>query len=83
MEIKKTNGQKTQDLVYDYVVAYISEHGYPPTIREIGDGVNLRSTATVYQYVQQLIKIGRLGTDAEFGSPRAIRVEGYHFCKIK
>lgn len=32
--------------IYDFIVQYITEHGYSPTVREIGAGVGLQSTNT-------------------------------------
>ena len=51
-------------------------------IREIGELAGLKSTATVQYYVDELIKMGLLATDAKPGTPRAIRVVGYQYVKI-
>lgn len=32
---------KTTEKIYDFCKSYIDEHGYAPTIREIGKGVGL------------------------------------------
>lgn len=53
---------------------YIMEHGYPPTVREIGRAVGLNSTSTVHHYLREMIADGMLETDAGTGSPRALRV---------
>lgn len=66
--------------IRDFIVEYITEHGYPPTVREIGEGVNLASTSSVQAYLKQMLKLGVIETDAE-NSPRAIRVPGYVFTK--
>lgn len=62
-------------------MAYIEEHGYPPTRREIGAGVNLKSTSSVHAHMCRMFTEGMLETDSEFGEPRAIRVPGYKFTK--
>ena len=67
--------------IYDYIVDYIQEHGYPPTVREIGAGVGLKSTSSVYYHLQKMLDLGMLETDAEESAPRAIRVPGYKFVK--
>ena len=67
--------------IYDFIVDYIQEHGYPPTVREIGAGVGLRSTSSVYSHLQKMIDTGMLETDAGESAPRAIRVPGYKFVK--
>lgn len=73
---------KTRQKVYDFIVMYFEEHGYAPSYKEIGDGVSLRSKSSVYEHVQRLIDDGLLETDAEPGTPRAIRVPGYRFERI-
>lgn len=30
-------------MIYNYIVDYLEDHGYPPSIREIADGVGVRS----------------------------------------
>ena len=67
--------------IYDAIVKYIGEHGYPPTVREIGDMVGLKSTSSVQSHLKRMIEMGTLETDAGFSSPRAIRVPGYKFTK--
>ena len=62
--------------IYDFVVEYILEHKYPPSIREICDGVGFKSTSTAHYHLQKMIAVGMLETDAAEGSPRAIRVPG-------
>jgi len=66
-------------LILNYIKAYIQEHSYPPTVREIGDGVGLKSTSSVQAHIKKLIELGELETDAGMNSPRALRVPGYIF----
>lgn len=68
--------------VYMYIKNYISEHGYPPSTREIAAGVNIKSTSSVHYILKELIEEGRIETDAEPGAPRAIRLVGYRLTKI-
>lgn len=74
-------GHETRKRIYDFVVDYIQEHGYPPTVREIADGVYLTSTSSVHSHLLQMLESGTLETDAKNGSPRAIRVPGYKFVR--
>lgn len=67
--------------ILEAIINYISEHGYPPSVREIGEMVNLKSTSSVQYYLKQMIAVGLLETDAECNTPRAIRVPGYKFVK--
>lgn len=74
-------GHETHKRIYDFVVDYIQEHGYPPTVREIGDGAYLASTSSVHSHLLQMLESGVLETDAKNGSSRAIRVPGYKFVR--
>lgn len=46
--------------IMEFIRAYIRAHTYPPTLREIGQAVNIPSTNTVSWYLQQLDKRGEL-----------------------
>lgn len=48
---------ETTEKIYEFCKSYIDEHGYAPTIREIGSGVGLKSTSTVYTHMQRLFKM--------------------------
>ena len=48
------NLTKKQQAIYYFLKNFIKESGYPPTIREIADGVNLSSTATVHTHLKNL-----------------------------
>lgn len=37
-----------QQQIYDYIVSFTDEHGYPPSVREIGEYVGLKSPSTVH-----------------------------------
>jgi repressor LexA len=56
--------------IFDFLVQYIDSHGYGPSVREICDAVDLRSTATVHYHLRQLAEQGmiRIGD----GKKRAI-----------
>lgn len=69
----------TRKAIMSYIKNYIQEHGYPPSVREIGNGVGLKSTSSVQKHLKKLIDTGELETDAEIGSPRTLRVPGYIF----
>lgn len=61
-----------QERVYQYIIDFINENGYPPTVREIGKGVGLNSPATVKHHLDKLVQAGFLMV-AE-GKTRAITV---------
>ena len=66
--------------IYNFIVQYITEHGYAPTYKEICDGVEEQSAWIVHRHMQELFRDGVLETDHR-GFPRAIRVKGYEFVK--
>lgn len=44
-------GERALGRVYDFIVEYMTANLYAPGVCEIGDGVGLASTATVYYYL--------------------------------
>lgn len=64
-----------------YITDYLQEHGYAPSVREIAEGVGLKSPSSVHRYLVEMIDEGILETDAEAGTPRAIRVRGWKYVK--
>jgi SOS-response transcriptional repressor LexA len=51
--------KKQRDLL-DFISAFIAEHGYSPSYREIMSGLNYTSVATVALHVNNLIKRGHI-----------------------
>lgn len=51
---------KKQKQMLDYVREYSDEYGYAPTFREIMDGLNYSSVATVAQHIENLVTKGFL-----------------------
>ena len=45
---------KRQKLIYDFIVTFISEHGYAPSIVEIGERFGLSSPATIHKHLTNL-----------------------------
>ncbi len=56
------NLTKKQELVLNYIKQYIAIHNYPPAIRDICEGLNLNSPATVHTHIENLKKKGYLKT---------------------
>ena len=48
---------KMQQKIYDYLVASIQAQGYPPSVREIGEAVGLRSPSTVHFHLKHLAEM--------------------------
>jgi repressor LexA len=66
------NLTKRQQEIFDFVKLYVSEHGYPPTVRDIGKAIGLASSSTVHAHLANLEKLGLLRRDPT--KPRAIEV---------
>lgn len=58
--------------VYEFVVRYADDHGYPPTVREIGEAVGLASPSTVHAHLANLERAGYLRRDPT--KPRALEL---------
>ena len=56
--------------IYDFIVRYSEEQGYPPTVREIGEAVGLASPSTVHAHLANLERAGMLRRDPT--KPRAL-----------
>jgi repressor LexA len=63
---------KRQREIFDYISRYLSRHGYPPTVREIGKAVGLTSSSTVHAHLSKLEALGVLRRDPS--KPRAMEV---------
>jgi repressor LexA len=66
------NLTKRQQEIFDYVKRHAREHGYPPTVRDIGKAIGLTSSSTVHAHLANLEKLGLLRRDPT--KPRAIEV---------
>ena len=53
----KTLSPKQQQ-IYDYIVSFSGLHGYPPSVREIGEYVGLKSPSTVHFHLKGLEAAG-------------------------
>ena len=71
-----------KEQILKFIIKYIEENGYSPTVREIGDGVGLKSTSSIHFYLSDMFSSGVLETNEKVGAPRAIRVPGYKFVKM-
>jgi repressor LexA len=61
-----------QQAILEYLRGFVDEHGYPPTVREIGEAVGLRSPSTVHAHLAQLERAGLIRRDPT--KPRAIEL---------
>ena len=60
----------------EFIEEYFRIHGYAPSYREIGQGVGLRGTSSVYYHMKRLFDQGKIETDLpdRFSVPRAFRI---------
>jgi repressor LexA len=63
-----------QQQIWNYLVEYVDRHGYPPTVREIGEEVGLASPSTVHAHLANLERAGLLKRDPT--KPRALELLG-------
>jgi repressor LexA len=63
-----------QQQIWDFLVQYADAHGYPPTVREIGEAVGLASPSTVHAHLANLERAGLLRRDPT--KPRALELVG-------
>lgn len=63
---------KRQLAIYDFIKSYSGEHGYPPSVREIGAAVGLASPSTVHMHLKVLEEQGLIRRDSK--KPRTIEV---------
>lgn len=60
--------------ILDFIQKWSSEHGYPPTIREIGKAVKINSTSVVNYNLNKLVKEGFISRSKDVS--RGIRLTG-------
>ncbi|HHY33329.1 MAG TPA: transcriptional repressor LexA [Firmicutes bacterium] len=63
---------RRQQQILDFITKQMELRGYPPSVREIGQAVGLKSTSTVHGHLSQLEKKGYIRRDPT--KPRAIEV---------
>jgi len=62
-----------QQEIYDFIVQFTQENGYPPSVREIGQAVGLKSPSTVHFHIKGLESAGVLTKAA--GKTRAMTLQ--------
>jgi repressor LexA len=60
--------------IWSFLLDYSDRHGYPPTVREIGEAVGLASPSTVHAHLANLERAGLLRRDPT--KPRALEIVG-------
>ena len=68
-----------RETIYNFIVNFMTEKGYSPSIREIGDAVGLNSTSSVFNQLMNLQDEGLI--KMQNGKSRTICLVGYKFVK--
>lgn len=63
---------KKQEEILEYIKSQIINKGYPPSVRDIGEAVNLKSTSSVHSHLERMEKNGYIRRDP--AKPRAIEI---------
>jgi repressor LexA len=61
-----------QQEIWNFLTEYVDAHGYPPTVREIGEAVGLASPSTVHAHLANLERAGLIKRDPT--KPRALEL---------
>lgn len=61
-----------QERVLGYIQECVSDRGFPPSVREVCDFLNVTSTSTAHSHIKALVRKGYLHQVP--GSPRAMSV---------
>ena len=64
--------EERQKNIFDFIKEFLMEKGYPPSVREIGKAVGLKSSSTVHGYLARLEEAGLIKRDPT--KPRAIDI---------
>lgn len=64
---------RMQQKVYDYIVAFIKEKGYAPSVREVGEALGLNSPSTVHFHIKHLEELGLIERSAGKGRALALK----------
>ena len=66
------HASERQQEIFQYIKEFLLEKGYPPSVREIGNAVGLKSSSTVHGYLEKLESSGLIKRDPT--KPRAIDI---------
>lgn len=65
--------------IYEYIVKHITENMYSPSIRDICENTDTKSTSTVFYHLRKLRKKGLIEIDDN--RSRGIMLPGYQLVK--
>ena len=74
-------GDATRKDMLDFIIKFMMEHGYSPSVREIKEGVYIGSTANVCNHLRVLEQQGKITMQP--GQSRSIAMVGYEYRKVE
>ena len=63
-----------QERIYEYIAQFVEDNGYPPSVREIGEAMGLKSPSTVHFHLKNMEEKGLINKGA--GKGRAVSLVG-------
>lgn len=69
--------KKNKAVIYDCIADFLLSNGYSPSVRELCDLTEIKSTATVKRYLEMLVTDGLI--TMKIDSPRTICVKGIRY----
>ena len=57
----------------EFIKSFVAIEGYPPSVRELADGLKLQSTSTAFNILEQLVRKGFIKKGS---NPRELKVVG-------
>lgn len=72
-------GIETRRKIYNFLIKFMTKNGYAPSVREICEGTDLKSTSSVRHHLLVLNDMGKI--HMENNKTRAIKIIGYEFRK--
>lgn len=67
--------KEKEKLIYNYIIDVIRREGYSPSVRDIQNAMDIKSTSTVHSYLAKLEKKGYI--QKESGKSRTLRAESF------
>ena len=64
-----------QSEILQFVTGFIADHGYSPSVREIGQAVGLQSTASVHYHLSALRRQGKIDMEPAKGRTLSVAAE--------
>lgn len=77
----KTEEMTGLERVYNFIVKFITENCYSPSVMEICEGAKLRSKSSVYDHLMELELMGKI--EMKRNAARTIRLVGYKMVKVE